>query len=70
MKPLSRKTVKFPNKTDCHPKSGYENWWESIAQKGKGKLKQEIENQILGDEYGYQRDNGNTEGKIESCKGD
>jgi len=47
MKPLSRKCVKFPGKTDCHPESGYMNWWEDVGDIGPGKLKQELENEIL-----------------------
>lgn len=32
MKPYGReKNVKFPGKTDCHPKSGFINWWEDIC---------------------------------------
>lgn len=32
MKPYGRgKTVHFPCKTDCHPKRGWINWWEDIA---------------------------------------
>lgn len=28
------KMIKFPNKTDCHPKKkeGWKNWWEVIAK--------------------------------------
>lgn len=28
MQPLGRKSIRFPNKTDCHPPKGYLNWWE------------------------------------------
>ena len=32
MKPYGRmKTVHFPGKKDCHPKKGYKNWWEGMA---------------------------------------
>lgn len=31
MKPYGRiKRIHFPHKTDCHPKKGYENWWEGM----------------------------------------
>jgi len=33
MKPYGRyKKVRFPSKKDCHPKKGYENWWEDMAK--------------------------------------
>ena len=33
MKPYGReKKVRFPHKTDCHPKKGFINWWEDIAR--------------------------------------
>jgi hypothetical protein len=29
MKPMGMKPVRFPGKTDCHPKRwGLRNWWE------------------------------------------
>lgn len=32
MKPYGGyKNVRFPGKTDCHPKKGYVNWWEKIS---------------------------------------
>lgn len=48
MKPEGRKTVKFPEKQDIHPKKGWINWWEDIAglisrNTRKQKLKKEIE---------------------------
>ena len=32
MKPQGRKKVKFPGKTDCHPRDGWINWWEAYNQ--------------------------------------
>jgi hypothetical protein len=32
MTPYGRhKKVRFPSKTDCHPKKGYINWWETVC---------------------------------------
>jgi len=28
MKPLGRRSVRFPSKRDCHPPKGHVNWWE------------------------------------------
>lgn len=30
MQPMGMKPINFPNKTDCHPKKGFINWWEDI----------------------------------------
>jgi len=47
MKPLNRIPVRFPGKKDCHPKKyDDKNWWENIAIKGNGRLKQEVDNDI------------------------
>jgi hypothetical protein len=49
MKPYGRdKSVKFPGKTDCHPRKGYVNWWETITRyisrnNMKQKLKKDLE---------------------------
>ena len=48
MKPEGRKTVKFPEKRDIHPKKGWINWWETIADcisrnTRKQKLRKQIE---------------------------
>lgn len=47
MKPYSAKKKTKYNYTDCHPKKGYENWWEFMAFTGSNtatrmKVKQEI----------------------------
>ena len=52
MKPDGRKTVKFPKKRDVHPKKGWVNWWETIADcisrnTRKQKLRKEIEDETL-----------------------
>jgi hypothetical protein len=32
MRPYGRhKKVRFPSKTDYHPKKGYINWWEDVC---------------------------------------
>lgn len=31
MQPMGRKKVRFPAKRDVHPRKGWVNWWESIA---------------------------------------
>ncbi len=51
MKPYGRnKTVRFPGKTDCHPKKGWHNWWETITDyisrsSMKQKLKKEYDDE-------------------------
>ena len=52
MKFEGRKTVKFPAKRDIHPKKGWVNWWETIADyisrnTRKQKLRKEIEDEIM-----------------------
>ena len=53
MKPYGRgKNVRFPGKTDCHPKKGFINWWEDITEyisrsTMKQKLKKEIEKENM-----------------------
>jgi hypothetical protein len=50
MKPMGRKTVKFPSKTDHHI-IGFKNWWEDIdipckkseRQTSKLKIKKELQ---------------------------
>ena len=33
MKPYGRyKKVRYPGKTDCHPRKGYANWWEDMCK--------------------------------------
>ena len=34
MKPYSIKTKVRHNYTDCHPKKGWENWWEYMSYSG------------------------------------
>lgn len=56
MKFEGRKTVKFPGKRDFHPKKGWANWWEIIADcisrnTRKQKIKNEIENEIMESTY-------------------
>ncbi len=47
MKPLNRKHIRFPTKTDYHTKRrGWLSWWEDIAFHGKGKLKQILRKEI------------------------
>lgn len=49
MKPYGGyKNVRFPGKTDCHPRKGYVNWWETITRyisrnNMKQKLKKDLE---------------------------
>ena len=43
MKPLGRKCVKFPSKTDGHfKKYGLLNWWEVIAEPNKKAERQNV----------------------------
>lgn len=47
MKPYSIGTKTRYNYTDCHPKKGYENWWEYMSYNGSNtatrmKAKREI----------------------------
>ena len=56
MKHEGRKTVKFPEKRDVHPKKGWINWWEAIGDyisrnTRKQKLRKEIENETLESTY-------------------
>ena len=56
MKPEGRKKIKFPCKRDNHPKKGWINWWENIADyisrnTRKQKLRKEIENETLEGTY-------------------
>ena len=51
MKPEGRIKVTFPAKKDVHPKKGWVNWWETIAdlmsrKTRKQKINKEIENQL------------------------
>ena len=52
MKPYGRaKTVKFYCKIDCHPRKGWHNWWEDLAEclprtTIKQLVKKQIENEI------------------------
>lgn len=52
MKQEGNKPVKFPGKTDCHPKKGWKNWWEvEMAPKrsrtrNKRKIKEEIDKEL------------------------
>ena len=53
MKPYGGyKNVRFPGKTDCHPKKGFVNWWETITdvfcrKTMKQKLKKDIFEEAL-----------------------
>ena len=56
MKPEGRKKVKFPAKRDNHPKKGWINWWENIADlisrnTRKQKIRKEIEDEIMEGTY-------------------
>ncbi len=56
MKPEGRKTVKYTEKRDFHPKKGWVNWWEIIGDYisrsiRKQKLRKEIENEIMEGTY-------------------
>ena len=56
MKFEGRKMIKFPNKRDVHPKKGWVNWWETIANyvsrnTRKQKLRKEIDNEIMESTY-------------------
>ena len=43
MKPMGRRTVKFPGKIDHHPPKGYINWWEyESSVPNKKRERQEI----------------------------
>lgn len=47
MKPEGLKMVRFPAKRDVHPKKGFINWWENIAQcVSRNTLKQLFKKQI------------------------
>ena len=52
MKPLGRKSSRFPSKKDFHPPKGWVNWWEvDISESGnkareKEKTKKEIEEEL------------------------
>ena len=52
MKPYGReKTVRFSCKQDCHPRKGWHNWWETMADylsrtEIKRRAKKDIEEQI------------------------
>lgn len=65
MRPMGRKLVRFPGKTDCHPPKGYVNWWEAeICTEGKktdrANSKKEIE-QALANEALDERSASNGE---------
>lgn len=47
MKPLGRRKIKFPGKTDCHPhpKRIWRNWWE-FDDSNKAREKREVEKEI------------------------
>jgi len=51
MKPQGQTPVKFPSKTDCHPRDGSINWWEDISipnkKSDRQKVKKEIKNEII-----------------------
>ena len=53
MRPEGDKPVRFPGKTDCHPKKGYKNWWEVEIEprrsrtEEKRKVRKSIENENL-----------------------
>ena len=48
MKPMGRKPIRFPGKTDCHPKPGWVNWWEVEYSHGENKKgeRQQIKNDL------------------------
>ena len=52
MKPYGReKTVRFSYKKDCHPRKGWHNWWETMADylsrtEIKRRVKKDIDKQI------------------------
>ena len=55
MKPLGRKSVRFPSKRDVHPPKGWVNWWENEhpPKHGKAKERRDVERalreSLLGD---------------------
>lgn len=46
MKPLGRKSIKFPSKRDVHPGKGYVNWWENEVAPCKRRDRQEAKRDI------------------------
>lgn len=48
MKPLGRKPVRFPSKTDHHPPKGQANWWEvEICTESKKTARAEAKKALL-----------------------
>ena len=53
MRPEGDRPVRFPGKTDAHPKKGWKNWWEvemgprRSRTKNKREIKKEIEDENL-----------------------
>ena len=46
MKPLGRKKIKFPSKTDRHPKRGFINWWETVITPTKARERRRVKKDI------------------------
>jgi hypothetical protein len=46
MKPMGRKKLRFPSKTDHHPPKGFINWWEDIVAPSKGRERQKARREI------------------------
>ena len=48
MKPIGRKTVRFPSKVDHHPPKGQKNWWEVdlAAKNGKKRDRRQAKKDI------------------------
>ena len=47
MKKEGRKPIKFPSKTDYHPREGYINWWENHeCEDGHETIKHQIQEEI------------------------
>lgn len=46
MKPLGRKLIHFPGKTDRHPPNGFINWWETDRKVNKRTARQKDKRDI------------------------
>lgn len=48
MKPEGLKPIRFPGKTDCHPKKGWKNWWACLGFKStRSSRKQKLKGYII-----------------------
>ena len=58
MRPKGQRSVKFPGKTDVHPRKGNVNWWEVIDVPRKSRDRQKYRREIERDaeEWGRSRD--------------